>query len=298
MQKRTLLIVCTFLLVSCTRHGALQPPEVLQKSFEANQNLESARFDLDTAFKGQTELMSGEFNGTLQANGTMQNGGKQISTDADIRVSRMDPNDQLNTLTLRGSMIVAAENEVYVHVDAASIEPKTELLSDELIGKILNQWFLLAAGSGSLRTDDTVTADPSLLRMQSKVVKVTKDNGLETLNKKSAYYYDVTIDPALFAQYMSSLPQQKNTTFPSATDFLTMSAKGKLWIDEETFFIHRIVWDITSTDPKHPSTVHIDITFADQNAVDSPIAPPPSFSTFPTLRSSEVPVTSSSASSL
>lgn len=209
--------------------------------------------------------MEGDWNGNGSISGTMTNAGKQIQFTLDATGDNTDSAKEKSAYTISSDVIIGGENEVYLRMHTFDINPPSQLLPPALLTRLLNQWWLIPSKSGSTTPD--LAPDPSLLRMQASVIAVTKDHGLTTINGHSAYQYDVTIDPAKFSAYLDQIATTQGKT--SASDkaaFAQMNATGTVWIDATTFNIHRIVWTITSTDPKKPFTLHIDASISNHNA--------------------------------
>lgn len=255
-------------VVSCTRAGDLPPSQVLHKAAETSQTLESAAFTVHAVFSGETDIIDGNWDGNAHATGTLTDGGKQLQFALNVDAEKRDAQNAVSTIVLSSDMIVAAENEVYLRLNTFSIEPASLILPPELLGQLMNQWWRIPSASGSsLENPADITPDPSLLRMQASVVTVTKDHGLTDIQGRDAYQYDVTIDPAKLKEYLQEVARVSGKDATADIDALAgLQTNGTLWIDADTFHIHRITWNISSTDAARPQELQLDIGITNHNA--------------------------------
>lgn len=191
--------------------------------------------------------------------GKMQNAGKQLSFSANLDV-------QSGASRLKGSidMIVAGERETYLKINELTMAPESMLFPSAILSQVANQWWLLPSATGSMINTSDITPDPSFLNMQTSIINVTKDRGLDTINGRSAYHYDVSVDPAKMKTYLEDVATKRGDSNES-NPFEGMNAVGELWIDSRTFVVHRVIWNLTSTDSAKPLTVHIDAVFANHD---------------------------------
>ncbi len=265
--QRIVIATClSLLLASCVRAGNLRPSEVLTKATDASQNLDSAMYTIDASFHGNTDVLSGNLDGKVSIAGNMTNAGHQLAFSLKTSIDRLESDNQSTHIDASGDFVIGGEKDVYMKVDALTVTPPNSLITTDLISHLLNQWWLIPTESGSQAPASNVAPDPAMLRMQTSVISVLKDRGLTDINGHTAYLYDVTIDPEKMRAYITDL-YKKNGKTPSAQELTlsTMNAKGMIWIDAQTFVIHRIVWDIASTEATHPLQVHLDVTISDHN---------------------------------
>lgn len=280
-MKRFFLAICALVfLTSCIKAGSLPPNQVLEKASVAAQTLQSARFNLDATIHGMNDMLPGESDGNISAAGEMQNAGKQLKFTLNADITTKTAKDATSNIHVSSDVVVAGEQEVYLRLNTLTIEPSTTLLPPEIITQMLNQWWMIPSGSGS--TAD-IAPDPSLLRMQTSVIAISKDHGLTDIDGHRSYLYDTTIDAEKMRAYLHAVSRAQGKDLDASMAALSeMKAHGRIWIDAKTFFIHRIVWDIESNDPAKPMTVHLDITITDHNARIT-IAPPTGAQLFPGL---------------
>ncbi len=266
-MKRLSLSACAlFFLLSCTRAGTLPPADVLQKATDATQTLQSAAFTIDMDINGHTDLVDGTWDGNGHINGTMTNAGKQVQFSLSAKGKQIDASNDEYNYTLSSDFIIAGEKEVYIKLHTFDITPPGRLLPPELLTRLLNQWWLIPGSTDDGTNAADIAADPTLLKMQTSVIAVTKDKGLSSVNGHSAYKYDVTIDPVKLQSYLEEVAKKQGKELGAEALLLKdMNATGTVWIDDSSFVIHRIVWTITSTNAKKPFTLHLDANISNHN---------------------------------
>lgn len=282
-MKRLAFLLCgSIVLVSCSRQGTLEPPEVLKRAGEQAQALSAAHIDASYTYHGTSSYMTGVFDVAGNINGTLQNGGQQLSATVDATIKRVDDNQQLNTMILRGTITETAPNETYVNIDTLSIDPPTPLLDDRFIAAIQHQWLRLPqshSATGAMMSG--VTPDPSFLRMQTQVITVTKDHGFANVGGHTDYVYDVTLDRQKLMEFLTQMRHSNGSNVPVQNPLDSMAASGRVWIDADTFDIHRIVWDLHSLTAAEPLSAHLDVTVTAHNDPSINIAPPADSKPFP-----------------
>jgi hypothetical protein len=297
-MKKLFPVTCAVLiLISCTRAGSLPSSDVLKKAGDASQALQSATFTMDTSFKGKVAQIPGSFDGSASIAGQMANAGKQLQFSINATIDKTDPQNVQSHIALTSDMMIGSENEIYMRVNTLDITPPSTLMPPALITQLLNQWWLIPSGTGSSKNAPTDLApDPSLLRMQTSVIAVTKDHGLTGINGHTAYLYDVTLDPEKMRDYLTQVVKAQGRV-PTAQELALseVDAQGRIWIDADTFVIHRIVWDITSKDQSQPLQLHVDVTITDHNKPIT-IAPPQTAVPFPGVSGSLFPLSDTTSS--
>lgn len=266
-MNRFIPVLCSVVLLSsCTRAGSLPPTQVLHKAAEAGQLLSSAAFSVSADFSGETDLLDGRWDGTLNASGTLTDGGRQLqfTFTADTKQKTEGKGD--SDIALSADVVVAAENEVYLKLHTFTIDPPSSILPPDLLKALLAQWWIIPSGSGADTPSDSITPDPSLLRMQASVIRVVRDNGLVEINNRTAYQYDVEMDPAKMKDYFIEVTRMQGKDAEEEIQALAeLQATGKIWIDADTFQTHRILWNIHSTNPTKPQDSTLDISITRHN---------------------------------
>jgi hypothetical protein len=261
---------CTVLLLAaCAKPSPLPPATVLENAVRASMRLRSASFTL------HAEQSGGKASGktVIALDGRIQDGGKQIDTNGTVDASITDPNGRLQNVSGKGEVIVAAENEIYLRLDALSSQPELPFLEKDSSDVLLGNWWRLPANPQAAGAD-AASPDPYLLTLQTSALVVKSDHGISAFDGRDAYRYDVTIDPAKLREFVEeSARQRKSPLSPAQIQALyAMTIEGEARIDAATFDVLRLEWTITDkTDAA--ARWKIEMTVADQNTA-APIAPP------------------------
>jgi len=261
-MKRPLLVVLLLVVVGIsvfawsrsslpTLDGS-QAAEVLRQAAEKSRTLQSARFSVNGLFQMEGGTLPSA--GTFDLKGSMQDAGSTVSLDADIDtiITPGGNRSQLFRVRGAGSVILLSQKDLYFRLASLTTEPASSLFQPELINLLIQRWWLLPSapsqqGLGSLPGGE-MTPSPNVLRVQSQVVRVVKDLGLTTMEGKSAYHFQVTIDSEKLLQYFEEVARSRNEPFDkekfleSTKDF---SALGEMWIDQESLFLRQVQWSIT-----------------------------------------------------
>ncbi|MBI3331894.1 hypothetical protein HYZ99_02955 [Candidatus Peregrinibacteria bacterium] len=280
-QVRLVLVVSlACAAAACTRPSNLPPEQVLQNAARASQELTSARYTLAAAFTSHAPDRVVDMD--IGIEGVLQDGGKQTQFTMTFDGVVSEAGTRYDT---EGALdvIVAWENDVYLFLRSLSVDPPYPLLSADALQRFQGTWWNIPS-SADPRSSSAVTPDPRLLRTQSEVVRVVKDHGIEDINGRDAYHYDVVIDRGKLALFLKKVADQRGEPFdPSQTDaFLSaLHATGELWIDAETFFVHRIVWTVPASDEAGLSG-ELQVDLRDHGAAP-PVTPPAEFQVFSPL---------------
>jgi hypothetical protein len=277
-MRRLLVTVCSsFLLASCGSSGVANLPadEVLERAAKESRNLESAQYQGDATL---TVDGSGDSSFKMFLDGLMHQGGKQIQLNIKLAGSTAATDETAVTnVEADVDVIVPSEQEVYVRLGRLVMAPENEMFSAEMMEAFLNKWFKMPI-SEEQRTSSTLTPDPALLRAQSEVVKVTRERGVEAFGDRQAYHYDVEIDNEKLLTFLRRAAEEQKEEFKEADvreSLKNLQAEGELWIDAESFFIHKLVWHVTWKDETNAKDYKLDVTltFLNHNAAP-PITPP------------------------
>lgn len=264
MRRFTVIFLALLALGACTEKSPLPPEKVLARAAGAVPNLLSARFDASIDIEGT--ISDQEVAGEMTIKGRMQDAGSQmqfvIDGDGDVGKS-----------TLKGSVewIILPSQEVYANIYALSVDPSPVFLS--LLQNMIGQWIQISEGNEVVHP---VTPDPQLLRAQSQVIAVTKDHGLVSVRDRKAYHYTVALDPEKLVEFLRATVREGQTFDEASVRSIvaSMRAKGELWVDTETFHIHRIEWDIEKLDKEETVwNLTAKIEIYDHNSAP-PITPP------------------------
>lgn len=249
----------TFALLSCTKAGGPTPEDVLSKTSLANSGLRSARLQIQAGVSTVAGTQN-PINGSAQVMGNIQQGGQQLDLLYETN-GNIDFQPEHYSWKSSGRLIVVSQNESYVLVKELETTLPVPLLGDSDAKNVLNTWFRLPP-SGSSST--SLTPDPRFLRLQTEVVRVQKDHGIEKIDGKKAYHYTVSIDQNRLASFMLSATgtgsvQGKNDLMKQLGNY---EATGELWIDAETFLLTKAAWTIKNT--QQPDiTITVSMTISD-----------------------------------
>lgn len=258
--KRFSLAGAALLLLTACSQNALPKEEVFNNAMSAIQMFTSASFVLHAKSDANNATQW-----SADATGDMASAGKQLRFDLQMSMGE--------GTSFKGSIIVPGENEVYVKADSLSLGQNIAPVGSMIQGT----WWALPSGTGSdTAVGGALSPDPSLLSMQLQTLEVTKEHGIQRLNQRKAYMYDVTMNKDKLLAYLQTVEQQRNGTFDREQWQAYLAARditGTVWIDAETFLPDRLSWTVVSSDPADRSTITFDVTFARQNE-DVSISPP------------------------
>lgn len=266
MRRFLVLILALVTIPSCARTGQYPPEEVLRRAAQAVTAIESADFTLS----GSADREKGS-SVSWNARGTLGQGGKQIQFSADISGVLRD--EQEHQFHARIDVTVMGENEVYLRIQQAQVDPPHPMFNQELLAAVSSKWFRLPS-EGTVGATDT--PDPSLLRAQAQVVKVTADKGVSTHMGHDVYSYEVAIDSQKFLNFLKATAEAKKENFDAeaAEQLLQMLAnmKGNLLINAESFSVEKFSWSSTS---EEESALHLSLTMELSNYNKAPPITPP-----------------------
>jgi len=278
MKRLFSLTVPVFILVSCS--GAQTPPaDVLQKTSLATQTLMSARFDGSAQFSRMPSPLGGLVNGSLSFQGVMRDAGKQL--DFLMAVDVNPPENEAEKINATLQLIVAGEDEVYMKVDALSASAGAGP-AFPLMNELQNKWWRIPSTDGA-NSATAVTADPEFLRIQSETVDVIKDHGYQTVNGRKSHHYDVVINKDKLAEYLHEVSKrrgQEQQITEIHASLADTDMTGEMWIDAETYHIHRINWHLVPTGGTEGTDTLFTINLYEHNK-DVSIQPPQRSEPFP-----------------
>lgn len=265
MRRHAFTIALSALcLSSCIQPGDLPAEQVLLRSSVANRGLTSARFSVRTAATDERGL-----NAEANVDGVMQQGGRQLS----MNIGTTGQSAAGMSWNASGKVVVLSENEIYLNIHELGTTPLHPLLSSPGFAGLQDKWLRLPGGNAAVPTEP-LTPDPAFLRMQSDIIRVVRDRGIVTLDGRSAYRYDVEIDPIKLSSFLSS--QQSSGSVMALPDLSALqSATGEIWIDEETFLLTRANWHISTLYEGEPIDVSLSMQLSDIGTKTAILAPSP-----------------------
>lgn len=263
-------------LVSCAQGGQEPPETVLERAALTAQQLDSAAFDGTVSYTA-SQPGTGTMRIEADLDGNVAAGGQQVQFSVDGSMT-MPTGGFDQTVSLNADVLVAGEDEVYIRF--GSIEgnvlflPGVGLVSPDMLDK----WFSI----GTAAAGEKITPDPSLLTMQTQVLKVLSDRSYEEVDGHKCFTYDVAIDTEKMLSYLERIALEQGKPFEreSARTFLEkFNTKGTIWIDEESSVIRRISWVFESKEePRTGFSFSIRLSKHNEPVV---IAPPTDAVPFP-----------------
>lgn len=231
-MRQLLLCGCSLIIVSaCSQSGSLPAAEVLHRSVIAADGLMSAQMSLEAAWRDPSSTVPEV---RVAMDGLLRDGGRLIASTVELETGER---------SLEGDVVVEWGRDLYLRLttpadggaDSLPIPPA--------------RWYVLELSSNVPVADATLTPDPHFLQAQSATVRVTRDRGRELIHGRDAYHYDVTLDREKLRSLLrefSSTPTAVVLEDPLST-WDDAYIAGELWIDSETFLIHRIHWRIAES---------------------------------------------------
>ncbi|MDB4978042.1 MAG: hypothetical protein JWM56_228 [Candidatus Peribacteria bacterium] len=265
---------CVLVLVSCVSQTGLAPGDVLGKAATASRNLQSVNFNGNGTLQIGKENQKADIQ--IQAQGSLQDEGKQTQLLVTLGGTFTDKKQDY-AVHGNAEIIVAGPDEIYLNVHSLETTPAHPLLNQQMIKNLGGQWWKLPAGT---KKSASISPDPSLLRAQSEVVKVSKNYGIEKIDGTDAYHYDVLIDKDKLLAFLQKTAQEKGELFETekARQMIGgFDAKGSVWVDASTFFLHKIMWSVAPVSPATDSYAFtLELNFTGHNAAAA-ISPPAKF---------------------
>lgn len=239
--------VCTLVLAACAKQTGLPAEEVLNRSSVANRGLLSAHIEV-TARISSVDPVTGTLDASGIVEGNMQQGGNQLDLAFSTQGARTSTQQSL-TWKATGHLIVLSPQESYMTVENLESTPTLPMFALPEFENFVGTWYRLPSTTAP---SPTLTPDPRLLRLQSDAVRVTKDHGIETIDGKSMYHYDVSIDPERLRTYLQETTQDNGSDQQMMEQLSKYDAAGEIWIDADTFLLTKAVWNITQKEKEGP----------------------------------------------
>jgi hypothetical protein len=220
--------------------------DVLKNAARAGQGISSASFQGEVTFDVTTSN-GHSFQGIANLEGEIQDGGTHIHSiiDADMHMDAPGV-----PTTLAGEIeVIATPLETFLRLHSLSSEEDHPLTHPDVIGALKNQWWVIADESAGDLALLPVTPDPAVLQAQAEVVSVLRDRGFAAIRGRRAYHYETSIDHEKLTLFLVELARERGEVFDLAgltEELASSAATGELWIDAETFVLHRVQWTVTS----------------------------------------------------
>ncbi|MCA9370853.1 MAG: hypothetical protein KC680_02745 [Candidatus Peregrinibacteria bacterium] len=274
MRLSHLLPLVGILLVGCTTVHApgesLLPEEVLQRTASESQKLDSSQylitadFDMDSGNTWTAE-------GVVRMDGIIQHAGKQVRFQTDVTAEITDSTNGDSTIDGTVEVVVMGKDEVYLNIHSLTSQPNSALFQPDVIGKLAGTWWQLPSQDAAPQST-TVTPDPRLLQAQASVITVIADKGITEFNGKMSYHYVVELDKEKLFSYLEALKVETDEVRASLKDTV---AEGEIWIDAETFYVQKVLWNISSLHTSAQATLDTSLTLTFRNQNAAPTIEPP-----------------------
>ncbi|MDD5751506.1 MAG: hypothetical protein PHS73_03225 [Candidatus Peribacteraceae bacterium] len=270
-------------LASCgptIREQGLPAEEVMRLAAQKSGELQSARFAIVADYR--TQGVSFPSAGTAKLNGVLQDGGGTVQCILDVDALVSTGSDDAQTFRLLGNadIILLPAQETYLRLNTLRTDPEQNLFHAQLLNLFVGQWWVFPAREGvsAVLAGGTITPSPNLLKAQSQVVRVKRDDGLTILDGRRVYHVLVEADPVKLLAYLEQVSRERQEPFDRSAVARTLErlqADGELWVDAETFFLHRVSWDVESLEEEGGMIISgsFTVNLSDHNAAP-PVTPP------------------------
>lgn len=251
-------MVLAFALMGCgTPPPQLKPEEVLRRTVIADRMLDSVAISAT----GSMKLISGVQTSsiTLSATGVIH-AGSVWSLGCRAIMNRIgstgNSNDIGVTLSSPGGGLTFLRLESVSGQDLTAIQ---EIFSGSTVG----QWWLLSGDPSKPRSTAVTTPALDDIGTFLSAFTILKDEGWTNIDGRNLYHFTVAARPELSSQQLT----------------------GEVWIDAETFFLVRAVWEIKNV----PSSIglisgNVTLFLRDQNHAPDAIMATASGAKFPLKR--------------
>jgi hypothetical protein len=279
MKRSAVFASCfTVLLVGCsqpTEELSMLPDEVLRNASQVSLELEAVRYNLTGNFE-MKDSNDNPTTGTLKLEGILQDAGEQLQFSADINANtKYLEGDSIISATI--DVIVAGPEDLYVHLERYDIQGANQFFNPALLKGFSGIWWKVPSRENQVASA-SITPSPRILHAQAQVVTVVRDKGAASLRERRMYHYDIAIDPDKMVSYLQQVNGENGEQFDEASvrsSLEDLDATGEIWIDAETFAVHRLRWDILQqvTDAGQQLGGSFTVDFTDHNNAPD-IVPP------------------------
>ncbi len=210
-------ILFAFALVGCGNPPPqLKPEEVLRRTVIAGRMLDSVAISATGSMKlisgAQTSSIVMSATGVIHAGSVWSLGFRSIMN----RISSTgNSNDIGGTLSSPGGGLTYLRLESVSGQDVTAVQ---EILSGSTVG----QWWLLSGDPSKPRSTAVTTPALDDIGTFLSAFAILKDEGWTSIDGRNVYHFTVAARPELDSQQLT----------------------GEVWIDAETFYLVRAVWEI------------------------------------------------------
>ncbi len=256
-------VLCSAALLLVTACAQPQPPlsseEVFGRAEDAIRAFQSASFTMH----GRSTL-NGKEDSKIDASGMIADGRRwnldmQVGVDIEPYVGMA-----LGYVSLDASIAVPDPEEAYFKLNSITIGGGLDGLLDGMDGK----WWKLPASSSASGAALLDEVDSDVIVNQFRSLTITKEYGIQRVNDRHAYRYDVVVDAEKAIASLRSLREEGGDT-----DYLAQTEqylreyfiRGTVWIDATSFFPVRTEWVSTAINQAEKREATFDMAFADYN---------------------------------
>ncbi len=248
----------------------------MRRAAQASGTIASSNFSL----VGRIGMPSaiGPLTADFEMDGVLQDGGKV--SEFGLKVQGDLPGQDAQHSFSAGLDVVAEwGTQTFFRLNGFEIEPEYAAMPTDALQRLTGAWWRVPTTTGP---SSTVSPDPRILNAQAEVVKVLRDRGIQRIHGRDAYRYDVTLDPAKLTDFLHRVSQRDGNPFDRAkalSDFQNYSAVGELWMDTKTFYIHKITWDISPSDPLTGASLTLAAELTNHDSAKA-VRPPAEYRTY------------------
>ncbi len=224
-------------------------------------SIESADFRVEATLH---QLLPGFAPVTVEAAGTLTDGGQQMLFDVDASTTTPGMDDLTR---LKAAVAVGGEHDAYVRLDVIQGAVLEAILGADAMSAWIGKWWKLPAEDAG--AFPPITPDPSLLRLQAEVLSVVKDLGIVAMDGFDTYHYEVRVDPAKLRTYLQAVLEARGEPVDEALldeQSKTIDGSGEVWIDADTFYLRRVRWSLKDAAKQDGFTAEIDAHLEHFNA--------------------------------
>ena len=249
----------------------IDPQEILQRSALANQQVESAAFTIEASYNA-TEP-EGIVTASAELDGVLHHTTRLLQSALTARYYRSEPKQ---SYALIGNIIASSNDGMYMQVASWEDESETPMIQPGVLNTFQNQWVHLPPATDTGAVTTTLTPDPALIRAQVEVVSVSEHLGLSDINGRHMHHLHAALETEKFIAFLQKIADEKQEQFEPdqiRSALAPLNISGELWIDAETYLLHRARWNINHSDSQYGYTAQIDTHISDHNGDNTVVLP-------------------------
>ncbi|MFA6039092.1 MAG: hypothetical protein WC698_02415 [Candidatus Peribacteraceae bacterium] len=235
MRRIVLRGPAALLLLTACAPSALPPQEVMRRATAASQTLESASFQAEGYVQGwDAERRRWDF--TL-SHGVLKDGGKQVQFTLMLKQEDVAREETVV------DMAMLYPCDLYLKPIRVASGASLLGISHGQLDSMKGEWWRMSC-KGSTAVMPT-TPDPASVTRQSDVLMVKKEWEREEIHGRDAYHYGIGLDADKLTAYIASFSSGLGGGEEQVLSLLgEEKIGGELWVDAESFYLHRLVWNL------------------------------------------------------